>query len=100
MRGSCEIRNVQTAGDVMYNRDGQGVTAHSSGDYYRAWLSAQDNAGDATVPSYSGLAPQSYVPFFARMRGFDHQGCYDHFEVKAVTLYSILALAKTAPKLA
>ena len=100
MGGTCEIRNAQTAGDVMFSRNGQGVTAYSSGDYYRGWLSAQDNAGDATVPGHSGVAPRLHVPFFARMSGFDHQGSFQNPQVQAVTLYSVLSLAAKAPKLA
>ena len=100
MRGTCEIRNAQTAGNVMYSRNGQGVSGYISGDYYRAWLSEQDSSGDATVPGHSGLAPRPHVPFFARMRGFEHQGSYAQYEVKAVTLYSIVSLAREARSLA
>lgn len=99
MRGSCEIVDPTSAGDVMVNRNGKGVIAKSSGSFYRAWLSDQDDSGDATVPAHSGLAPRDHVGFFARMRGFEHQGSYKQTHVQAVTLYSMISLAAAAEKL-
>ncbi|MGE4449423.1 MAG: esterase/lipase family protein [Azospira sp.] len=98
MRGSCEIRDPQSAGSVWVNRGGVGVTAQSQGSFYRAWLSDKDDAGDATVPAHSGLAPRTHVPFFAQMRGFEHQGSYKDGPVQAVTLYSLISLACKAEK--
>ena len=92
-RGSCEIRDPQSAGSVWVNRGGVGVTAQSQGSFYRAWLSDKDDAGDTTVPAHSGLAPRTHVPFFAQMRGFDHQGSYQHAQVQALTLYCIAKIA-------
>lgn len=100
MRGTCTICDPTSAGDVMVNRNGIGVVVKSSGDFYRAWLSGKDDSGDATVPTHSGLAPRDYAAFFARMRGFEHQGSYKDRAVQAVTLYSMISLAATAEKLA
>jgi hypothetical protein len=96
--GSCEIRDPQSAGSVWVNRGGVGVTPQSLGSFYRAWLSDKDDAVDATVPAHSGLAPRTHVPFFAQMRGFEHQGSYKDGPVQAVTLYSLISLACKAEK--
>lgn len=99
MTGFCEIRNPLTSGKVMYSLNGVGVTSYSSGDFYRARINSRENAGDATVPGHSGLAPRDHVPFFARMAGFEHQGSYENDKVKALTLYSLISIATQAPKL-
>jgi len=100
MDGRCEIHDKSAAGDVWINRNGVGVIAHSNGNHYRAYLSDKDDAGDATVPAHSGLAPRDHATFFAKMKGFEHQGSYENETVQAVTLYSMISLAATAEKLA
>lgn len=99
MRGNCEICDPTGAGDVWINRNGKGVIARSGGSFYRAWLSGKDDSGDATVPTHSGLAPRNYATFFAKMKGFEHQGSYKDEAVQAVTLYSMISLAATAERL-
>ncbi|VGO08458.1 hypothetical protein AMB3_0819 [plant metagenome] len=99
MKGHCEILDVSTAGDVMVNRNGQGVIRRSVGSSYRAWMGGPDGPGDATVPEHSGVAPRSYASFFAQMQGFDHQGSYKDPQVQEVTLYSVLKIAAKAQSL-
>jgi pimeloyl-ACP methyl ester carboxylesterase len=100
MRGTCIIRDPAGTGDVLINRNGVGVIAQSGGSFYRAWLSDKDDSGDATVPAHSGMAPRDHAAFFAKMKGFEHQGSYENEAVQAVTLYSMISLAATAGKLA
>ncbi|VFR27822.1 hypothetical protein ANDA3_0804 [plant metagenome] len=99
MKGHCEIFDSSTAGDVMVNRNGQGVIRRSTGSSYRAWLGPPDGPGDATVPAHSGVAPRQHASFFAQMQGFDHQGSYKDPQVQQVTLYSVLKIAAKAQSL-
>lgn len=100
MKGSCDLQDASTAGDVWTNRNGVGVIAQSQGSFYRAWISGKDDSGDATVPRHSGLAPRPHVRFFAEMHGFEHQASYNDEAVQAVTLYSLVSLAIKAKALA
>lgn len=97
--GMCEIYNPDSAGLVMYEHNGTGMTGNYSGDAYRATLSSQDNPGDGTVPGHSGEAPQSRSKFFAKMKGFGHQDSYKDDKVRAATLYSIIRIAAQAKSL-
>ncbi|VGO08460.1 hypothetical protein AMB3_0821 [plant metagenome] len=99
MTGHCDLFDASTAGDVMVSRGGRGVTVRSEGSPYRAHLGGPNSDGDGTVPSHSGVAPRLRVPFFAQMRGFDHQGSYTNAQVQEVTLYSILKIAARAESL-
>lgn len=95
MRGHCEL----VISELPTLRSPYKPTHFGNCDY-KAFFEEQDSSGDATVPGHSGLAPRPHVPFFARMRGFEHQGSYAQYEVKAVTLYSIVSLAREARSLA
>ena len=100
MAGWAEILDKSSAGDVwVRNAQGVGVIRRSDGNYYRAKLSSQDQTGDATVPAHSSRAPEPYVSFFAEMQGFEHQNSYKSLRVKAVTFYSVMAIAAQAPKM-
>lgn len=95
------VNNLETAGKIAYSRfDGQGVVgADYAGDAYRAFMDSQDEGGDGTVPSHSGQAPTTHVKFTAKLKGFSHGTSYDNKTVRAVTVHSIINIAKRAKNL-
>lgn len=98
----CDVHDTTSAAPAAYTNKwtGQAIIGGSyGGAYYRATLQAQDDAGDATVPAHSGLAPRNACQFFAEMRGFDHQGSYNNEHARAATLYGILRIAANASSL-
>ena len=101
MSGYCYVRNPASARKETYYHPVSGVALGdvTHVDTLLASLSGQDDAGDATVPAHSGLAPHDDATFFAAMRGFEHQGSYDDDAVRAVTLYSIIRMAAQAEPL-
>ncbi len=102
MTGYCYVRNPASARQETYYHPVSGVALGKGQhvDTLLASLSGQDDAGDATVPAHSGLAPKPKVGFFAKMQGFDHQDSYEDKKVREVTLYSIIRLAAQAEPLA
>ena len=103
MTGQCVIHDTASAGPAAYTNKWTGeavIGGQYSGATYRAWLEGQDDAGDATVPAHSGLAPRNACQFFAEMSGFEHQGSYNDDHARAATLYGILRIAANAPPLA
>ncbi|MCK9754676.1 alpha/beta hydrolase [Pseudomonas syringae pv. syringae] len=100
-RNSLVVRNLETAGKIAYSTfNGQGVIgADYAGDAYRAHMGKQDEGGDGTVPILSGQAPTAHVKFSAKLKGFAHGASYDNQTVRAVTVHSIINIAKRAKNL-
>ncbi len=57
----------------------------------------QDTAGDGTVPLQSGAAPSGKVRQTFEMRGFDHQGSFNHEPVLLLTQHLIAKLVQKLP---
>lgn len=57
----------------------------------------QDAAGDGTVSFQSGAAPLGKVAQLFDMRGFDHQGAFDHQAVLLLTQHLVAKLAQKLP---
>lgn len=66
---------------------------------YIATMSPQDDTGDGTVPTHSGEELSEYVKFSARLKGLDHGTSYDSKTARAMTMHSIISLAKDAEDL-
>ena len=57
----------------------------------------QDVAGDGTVPRQSGAAPQGKAKQVFEIRGFDHQGAFNHQAVLRLTHHLIVKMVQTLP---
>lgn len=55
----------------------------------------QDVSGDGTVPQQSGAAPQGKVRQMFEIRGFDHQGAFNHDAVLLLTHHLIVKMVQT-----
>jgi len=55
----------------------------------------QDVSGDGTVPQQSGAAPQGKVRHVFEIRGFDHQGAFNHDAVLLLTHHLIVKMVQT-----
>ncbi len=95
------LNNAQTAGKIAYQPlQGPAVIgADYSGDAYHAAMASQDDTGDGTVPSHSAAAVTDHIKFSARLSGFEHSASYNDKSARAITLHSIISLAKGAKQL-
>ncbi|MFK0314559.1 lipase family alpha/beta hydrolase [Pseudomonas sp. NPDC090233] len=95
------LNNMQTAGKIAYQPiQGPAVIgANYSGDAYHAAMASQDDTGDGTVPSHSAAAVTDHIKFSARLSGFEHSKSYNDKSARAITLHSIISLAKDANNL-
>lgn len=95
------LNNAQTAGKIAYQPlHGPAVIgAEYSGDAYHAAMASQDDTGDGTVPSHSAAAVTDHIKFSARLSGFEHSASYNDKSARAITLHSIVSLAKDAKNL-
>lgn len=59
--------------------------------------SRQDMPGDGTVPAQSGAAPAGKVRQTFEMRGFDHQGMFNHMPTLLLTQHLIAKLTQKLP---
>ncbi|RMU35608.1 lipase family alpha/beta hydrolase [Pseudomonas syringae group genomosp. 3] len=66
---------------------------------YNATMSTQDDTGDGTVPTHSGEAPSEHIKFSAKLKGLEHSGSYNSKTARAITLHSIVSIAKEAANL-
>jgi pimeloyl-ACP methyl ester carboxylesterase len=57
----------------------------------------QDVAGDGTVPRQSGASPQGKVRQVFEVRGFDHQGAFNHDAILLLTHHLIVKMVQTLP---
>lgn len=57
----------------------------------------QDVAGDGTVPHLSGAAPKGKVRQVFEVRGFDHQGAFNHNAILLLTQHLIVKMVQTLP---
>ncbi|MFJ3076613.1 MULTISPECIES: alpha/beta fold hydrolase [Pseudomonas] len=95
------LNNTQTAGKIAYQPlYGPAVIgADYGGDAYHAAMASQDDSGDGTVPTHSADAVTRHIKFSARLSGFEHSASYNDKSARAITLHSILSLAKSAKSL-
>jgi hypothetical protein len=57
----------------------------------------QDIAGDGTVPRQSGAGPQGNVRQLFEVRGFDHQGAFNHDAMLLLTYHLIVKMVQKLP---
>jgi hypothetical protein len=57
----------------------------------------QDVAGDGTVPHQSGTGPRGKVVQLFDIRGFDHQGAFNHDVTLLLTHHLIVKLIQKMP---
>jgi pimeloyl-ACP methyl ester carboxylesterase len=70
------------------------VEAHTNLHFVPA---RQDVAGDGTVPHQSGAGPRGKVGQLFDVRGFDHQGAFNHDAVLLLTHHLIVKLVQKLP---
>jgi len=80
----------------LVNQYGVGRVYDTLGTVQMADMEDADQAGDATVPAYSGADVVRNARFAVTMTGFEHQGAFDDQKVQYVTLHSILHIGATA----
>jgi pimeloyl-ACP methyl ester carboxylesterase len=89
--------NVRTAARAGYGPGG-GRRVRVEGHADLQFIPArQDIAGDGTVPRQSGAGPQGKVRQVFDMRGFDHQGAFNHEAVLLLTQHLIAKLVQKMP---
>ncbi|WP_336334044.1 hypothetical protein [Pseudomonas putida] len=95
------LNNAQTAGKIAYQpMYGPAIIgADYVGDAYHAKMASQDDSGDSAVPTHSADAVTAHVKSSARLSGFEHSASYNDKSARAITLHSIISLAKSAKKI-
>nr|WP_232961132.1 type VI secretion system Vgr family protein [Pseudomonas putida] len=95
------LNNTQTAGKIGYQPVyGPAIVgADYAGDAYYAKMASQDDFGDSTVPTHSADAVSAHIKISAKLSGFEHSASYNYKSARAITLHSIISLARSAKNL-
>jgi pimeloyl-ACP methyl ester carboxylesterase len=89
--------NLRAASQAGYGPGGSRrvrVEGRTNLQFVPAW---QDVAGDGTVPHQSGAGPSGKVLQLFDVRGFDHQGAFNHEAALSLTHHLIVKLVQKMP---
>lgn len=90
--------NLRGASQIAYGPTTGGRRVRVEGRSELQFVPArQDIAGDGTVPQQSGAGPRGQVQQLFEVRGFDHQGAYNHDAVLLLTQHLIAKLVQKMP---